>query len=525
MSYSILKPAMPSFYPAARRWQPAVVAAGVFLLAGGLAVSCGMVLALGSKQLTLLLFGLVGGSVLLFAPVFMTLSALIVLSYLIVGQLTYFAKLTQALWIPTLIAGILYLRVPIERGYLAVAERKSGIKRSMPPFQFALMAFFALAAASAALNASPVMQVLVGAKMYLFIWSVVLLIGLGTISEGRLELIWRATLALLVVQLPFVFYQHFFVASNRSQTPGGGMSWDAVVGSFGGDPEGGGGSGALALFVVVTFVLIGALWRRQLIHRGLAIVLNAIGLAVIVLAEIKVVFILLPIGLMLLAGRDALRYPVRALFGLLAMIIVLAGALFAYQELYWKDGNQRQDGIEGAIEETIQFNFGEYTLGPGRGEMGRFAALAHWWRESARWDTAKILVGHGPAATRISQTIGLGEMARKYPVRLDFYGLTVLLWELGVLGAAAFVAILLVGAANAAGLARRPTVPVFHRAVLEAASVALVLIAICLLYNKDALDSPPVQLLMALLLGQVAYWHWKRVPSQGDHRHAPIVHA
>jgi hypothetical protein len=486
----------------------AVVAGGV-LLAG----FCGLVLALGSKQLTLLLFGMIGAAGLLFAPVFLTLAALLVLSFLVVGQLTYFAKLTQALWVPTLIAGLLYLRVPIERAHRAAVLRLAGSAGRTPPFQLAIGLFFAIVAISALLNAAPVMQVLVGAKMYLFVWSVVLLIGVGTISAERLALVWRATLVLLVVQLPFVFYQHFFVAANRSQTLGGVMSWDAVVGTFGGDPEGGGGSGALALFIVVMCVFIAALWRRQLIHRGLAFTLWAIAFIVIVLAEIKVVFVLLPVGLLLLIGRDLFRYPVRSLFGLLAAVMALAVTLFAYQELYWKEGSKQAKGIAGALEETIAFNFGDDTVGPGRGELGRFASLAHWSAETARWDSAKMLVGHGPAATRISQTIGLGEVARKYPVRLDYYGLTVLLWEVGVIGALAFVAILLIGAANAAGLARRNDIPSFHRAVLEMASVALVLLGLCLLYNKDAIDSPPVQLLMVMLLGQVAYWY-RSLPSQ-----------
>jgi len=131
-----------------------------------------------------------------------------------------------------------------------------------------------------------------------------------------------------------------------------------------------------------------------------------------------------------------------------------------------------------------------------------------------------LLFGHGPSASRVSETIGVGVAAKRYSFRLDTSTLTVLLWDLGLAGLISFVAILVAGAVAALRLAKRTAIPPLHAAVIRAVPTALVIVLITLPYNRDAVDNSALQLLVCLLLGHVAYWH-KRSGAAASRQSAP----
>jgi hypothetical protein len=56
-------------------------------------------------------------------------------------------------------------------------------------------------------------------------------------------------------------------------------------------------------------------------------------------------------------------------------------------------------------------------------------------------------------------------------------------------------------------LSRSPDIPAFHRAVLEAALVAIALIYVGAFYNADLLYLPAMGFMLAMFLGHVAYWY------------------
>jgi hypothetical protein len=351
------------------------------------------------------------------------------------------------------------------------------------------------------------MEVLVGAKLYLFMWSALFLIGTSTLSPGALERIWKALLWIAVLQLPVALLQRVFIVPRREA---GATRLDSVVGTFSGNIAGGGSSGALALFLVVALVLAAALWRRGLLRGGAFFALAACAFFTIALAEVKVVIVLLPLAFILLFFKELRTRP--AVFaGIALACTLLVGAVLAvYQWQAWGTG---QFGAQRTLSQNLQASLG-YVLDPNNinrytGEVGRVAALNLWWKHPHR-TVFDVLFGYGMASCHAS-TVSLGALAKQYlPLNLPANTLAALLWDTGALGALAFCAVLGFGALSAIGCLRARQLPPFHGAALETSAVGLVLIGVTLAYNRDMLYTPSIQLLLMLMLGQVLYWRIRR---------------
>ena len=77
--------------------------------------------------------------------------------------------------------------------------------------------------------------------------------------------------------------------------------------------------------------------------------------------------------------------------------------------------------------------------------MGRTAAIPFWWHEHDLSDPAHLLVGHGMGSSRFRSSLGVGEVAKRYVFSIDTSAATAMLWDLGLLGGSAFVAMLISG--------------------------------------------------------------------------------
>jgi len=370
--------------------------------------------------------------------------------------------------------------------------------------QWALFGYLIVLAVSSAFNAPPFLQTLAASKNYFFLWSILFLLSLAAVPPLALERMWKAVIALVLVQLPLAVYQHFFVAAGRTGAAVR-ASWDAVVGSFGGDQLGGGSSGALALFLVVAMVLVATLWKQGLMRLRTAFFVAAVALGTILLAEVKVVYVLLPLAFLMVFWREIFRRPGMFIGAGATVGSMFLATVWVYQALYADAGGRRID-LATTVEKSVKQNLDTRQVRTETGEMGRAAAIGFWWDQHRFGNVTHALIGYGIGASR-SRGIGAGEMAIRYRLAIDRSSLSMLLWDVGVLGLAAFLALLGSGAAIASRLARHAAIPPFHTAVLGAVAPALVLFALALPYNADLLTNPAIQVLLMLLLGQVVYWH------------------
>ena len=468
------------------------------LALAAVASAVGGVVALGSLPLTLIVAGALGGALLLFVPTPWLVQGQLALALMGAGCLMYYGKVAQAHWLPYALAAWLWLKLPLD-GLLRAGTPLPRTPAS--PFAWAFGAWLAVAAVASLANLTPPLSVLVGARSHVFIWSLAFAMAAGALDEGGLRRACLGLLAVAALQLPFAAQQHFMNIGSIG-------SWDTVVGTFGGDPEGGGASGAMVIYQAIALGLVVGLAKRGQL-RPLAA--GAIGLAIlgsVALAEVKAFFLLAPLMLLgVLAGELRAR-PVQALAGLLGTAVVLGGLFAYYKQAYYDD-------VQRKARETSLADYVDYvTSADGKldlvnrytGEVSRLGAPLLWAQESARDGGVQQLTGYGLRASRTGGLLGAGEAARRFPFNLTTSAVTVLLWETGVLGLCVFMGLLACVAFMAHALARNARVPPFHRAVIETLPATVAVLAASSFYNDAVVNHYTIQVLLAFLVGHLLFW-------------------
>lgn len=467
----------------------------------------GFLVSLGNKLLDVMLLGIVGGGFLLFLPLRLLMILLIVTTLLIAGTAEYFGHFSQAQWIPFLMAFAYFIRLPLEM--LNSGRRGSGAADRAPALYWLIAAYLVLILLAAAANQAPIMQTVVGAKSYMFFWSVMFLVLASDITPKQLDDFWKAVVIVAAAQLPFVLYQHFVIMKTRVAM----YAFDAVVGTFGGDPKGGGSSATLSLYMLVAALYATALYRERLLARRLWVACLGFCLLVVALGETKVMFVLVPPAFAIVYW-DRIKRSFGALVGFSAAMVLVVGALLAvYQFAYWDD-SLRSRGMLDGVEKSISYVVDPHNMTRESGEVGRGAALNLWWQDRST-DALRRTIGYGPGASRATSNVSVGEVAKRYqPYAIDANAAAALLWDTGVIGLLLFSAILVSGALLAYRVADRVPVGSLQRAGLRTATAVLFCLFITIPYNRSVVDQAAVQLLMVFCLAYGAYWH--RSNGAGD---------
>jgi hypothetical protein len=458
----------------------------------------GMVVALGSTQLSLLAIGAVGGVLLLLVPTTVVLALLLVLSFVVVGLASYYLKLHQSAWVPYALCLFLWIKLPIDALQTRAARR---VEIRDPPFIYAIYAFIAIAIVSTLVNETALISALVGAKNFIFVWSVALLVATGVVGEKYLRNVWLGLLGVAGLQAPFAILQHF----TQFKAQG---NFDAVVGTFGGNPDGGGASGSMAIFVCSSVGLAIALMRAREVPAWVGCSVLVACVVSLLMAEVKVFFLLLPLVLAIVMLREVRRRPlVVVAAGLLAVLVL--GAMFSFYKTNYT--TQRTEARRLSATDYLDYMFkvdsNPEFVNRFTGEVSRIGAPLIWLRRADDWGPEKPLIGYGMTATRVSQTIGIGQAQRRFGFTLSTSSLTVLLWETGWLGTLAMLLGIGLCALTAWRLSGNQHIPPFHRATLEACAAALAVAAMTLPYNTAFVDGPSLQVFYAFVFGYVLFWY------------------
>jgi hypothetical protein len=448
-------------------------------------------------KLSLVWAALIIGPVLLFVRLEWLMWAMIVSTFLVVGTLQYFFGVQKAFWIPYLLGVVLLVRLPID--LMTQRRRDMQRRRTLSP---PLVAFFMLLlglTASTVINAPAPFQILFGFRDYFAVMSLMLVIGAGLVDRRFVARVWTFLLWVVPLQIPAVIYQRFFVANERL----GASPWDAVVGLFGGDPEGGGGSGVMALFVIVMAFVALMRWRNKQIGTPFfaLVVLSALGC--IALAEVKFSFLLIPISVALIFGRDLLRKPVRVLLAFIATGVFLVAIISLYQAQFtYSSSVAAKETLAEYVERTFANNLDDRFINYNTGEMGRVAALRFWEKEHGIHDPVKYVLGHGVGSTKMGGFVR-GEAASKYSVRIDRSTAAIILWDGGVFGLMCMGLLLYFASRMAFRLSSDERAEQGDRALMPAMGVAAVLLLLELPYQTAVANAPQTQLLLAMVVGYI----------------------
>lgn len=436
---------------------------------------------------------------------FLSLESLVLLQLLfatvLAGSIEYFGHISQAHWISFLLGLLIAFKALIQTRTERQGHASNPATVSFAPCAIVYIAIVAFASVA---NLVPLGQVIVGFKNYLFMWGLLFAVAAAAIPEKLMSRFWSLIVVVASLQLPVTLYQKFFVASKLSDVGGaGGLSWDAVVGTFGGS-EMGGHSGSMALFIAMALVVAAMAWREREFSGKRFLFVILLAVPSVLLAEVKAFVVWLAIGFLAVFARQIRSRPIEFVGTLIGAGVLVAAVGLTYKSLYYDTGRQGTT-YEDVYEKQIHYFLDPQKFNAETRQIGRVASIIFWWSEQRIEDPVGLLVGNGIGSSRSVSTFGPGEAAARHLFKIDTSALTMLLWDFGLLGAFAFVSMIGAGAVQAFRLSASPSLTSHMRSYVRLAGTALFMILAGLSYTSDAIDDASVEILMFFSLGTVAY--------------------
>lgn len=495
-------------------WGPRI---GTATLLGGMALLMGGWIALSGAYGAVLL--LVAGAVALalVLPWAWLLWTLLGTTFVLVGPLQYFAGVDKAFWLPYLMALVMGIRC---MGEVAAAPRSTDRSAAGPALRgdvqlglFLLAAWAACALLSSLLHRIPPLQALVAGKEYFFLWAVPAAFAAGLLRASMLLRLWRWMTLWLLLQVPVVAWQRWFVAPARS----GDSPWDAVVGVFAGRAGGGGGSGTMALVSLWAAAVVAMAWREG--RASAAWALAAVGSALLAcaMAEVKIALLVAPLMACLVAclepgsvrqnGTSArTRASLASALTVMAAGLALSGLLlWAHQQQFASRSSAEGQSLERYVQTMVERNLDDRSLADPYGQLTRLGALRFWWQQQQPQDVPGWLVGHGIGSARRSH-LYIGEAARPWRLEIGRHSASILLWEVGVLGLSCWVA----GMAVLGAAAWRMAGPAQDGWLLRGAASIILVALLSLPYGADLFESPHLSTALMLGVGITLAAAWNR---------------
>jgi len=488
-----------------------LLAFGVLVI--GVSLISGLVLALGVYLLDMLLIGAMCGVVLLFLPMHSLFALFLGISFLIIGPVTYFAGFNQILWIPYLLGALLFIRFPIELGHLRFSAQSADHgfipdRRRHSLVMTAFWLYMLVIVVSLLVNLPPLLQTFTGIRNYVFLWSVMLILGFTVSDFTQFERIWKFLIVVAIVQLPFVLFQHIYVVRILDR------NWDAVVGTFNGYISGEGGtSGSMATFLTSMLVYAMVMWRDKFWSGRHVWWFAFVIFCTLLMAETKIIFVLIPLAFLIVFWKRLFYKPLQGALILGSVAIAMSVSFLAYQQMFWGEGLDLENEVNWSsklgrtFEYLLKMETDAGYVDLDRGEVSRIGGVYVWIQEHrARYSLPQAIIGHGPAASRTGAFMGQGTVAANYRFVLTINSVSAIAWDFGILGLAAFCFLFIAGVYRAVKLSRRETLPPKVRSTLSAIAVILFLDLLLLVYKPEAIDVPQAQIFIALLFGQVLFW-------------------
>jgi hypothetical protein len=454
----------------------------------------GAVVALDVQLLTLACAGLLFISI-----AFLVLSgrwllqALFILVFLIQGTVQYFFSVRSAAWLGVIMTGLVFLKVISElpKQNTEKFERASGTDIILALTLYVACFVFSLVA-----NQTSLSQALSSVKSVFPFFFILLAFFIFRFAIDTIERLWKMIVIIALVQLPFVMYQHFFIANARKT-----QGFDSVVGTFGGTPEGGGLNAMLVLFVISAMTFATSRTIRQLCSRSQWALICVVGVAIVLLGEVKAAFLWIPISMLVILRKKITKDLMSFIgYGLLATIFMV-GIYSTYKSLYWGARYDKGTTVIEKLDNVSSYFFDSSNINYATGEISRAASIVLWARDPLA-SNAERLIGFGPGASKSVSLLGKGIVARRYhPLNIDSTGLAVLLWDVGLIGAVAYVSLLVLGIISGWRYIAAGNPDSRWLSIVDTSLTVLILCLTLLFYNRSLMDEPTAQLLCMFCVG------------------------
>jgi len=469
-----------------------------------LSLLAGFITSSGNVILTVIFAGVVIAGGLISQPLLLLWSTTVFV-LLIAGSVKFLFGFDRIWWIAYGMALLLFVPA-VTSLFNSTSNKISGILDTRYPLFFLVF----LVIVSSMLAKSPVAQIVVATKslvMFGGVWALLATIDFSkqTICKWLLGL-----LAIALFQLLPALYQYLFVRATRQQS---GLDTvaaaDSVVGTFGGSMESGGLTGVLAFYLLLTWLAVVAMYRFGIIPRKKLWIIIPIIISPLALVEVKAIFVLIPVGFMIIFKDVIIKRPAKALVGMTVSVLFLFALLFLYQTFHWSSGGM---SFTDSITQTFSYSFKEEAgfHSSQEGRITRKYAYTLWIDNHSLDNIKELMIGHGLGSSR-TQGAYIGAVAAAYyPLTIDRVGWVMFLWDFGIIGVALTFTIFIFALINAGRAASDIRLPNWMRAIACALQAFIPLIMLSMAYRNDIPYAAPMMFIVMATLGLISWLNKQR---------------
>lgn len=361
------------------------------------------------------------------------------LTLIFIGLVQYFTGELAILWLP-------FFMTMLMAGFLVLQTRHEPVRLdAQEAIVLTLYLSFIVLAGISTLFQGGALITLIGFKNEIALSLVMLCLLLGFCRESQIYQVTRGLYWIFYIQFPVALYQLIFVVPQRVALRGEEEKWDSVVGTFGGDPMGGGNTAAMGLFCLLIMLLKVSEYKHGLTsfkNMALHIVL---GFAMCIIGEVKFVILLSPlllawVWIMPSWVKEASKVNLAVLLSILVAMVLLIGLAivilaYSYTAAYGIDMAESPFTV---FFDSLSYIFDPNFILPG-GEIGRFTTLTFWLQHNDLSGLPGTLFGYGLNATNSGSFLSPGFLNQVYNLTLDSTALSMLLWEVGLVGTLIFI--------------------------------------------------------------------------------------
>ncbi|CAG73419.1 putative capsular polysaccharide bisynthesis protein [Pectobacterium atrosepticum SCRI1043] len=359
------------------------------------------------------------------------------------GLTQYFTGLLAVLWLPFILAlnmvGLLIMQTRYDRLHLDTQELM---------VLTLYLSFLAMAGLSTLLQGG-ITVTIVGFKNEIALSLMMLCLLLGFCRESQIYRVTRSLYWVFYAQFPVVIYQVLFVLPLRVALRGEDEKWDSVVGTFGGDPMGGGNTAAMGLFCLLIMLLKVSEFKHGLTSFKSTALHIVLGFGLCILGEVKFVILVSPLLLAwvwlmpsYIKGMNNVNLKaILLIFTGMALLITVAITILAsgYSSAFGGDPTKSAMSV---FLDSLNYIFDtNYIMESG--ELGRLTTLFFWLKNHDMWGISGTLFGYGLSATNSGSAVSPGFLNIIYNLIIDSTSLSVLLWEVGVIGTLFFIGLII----------------------------------------------------------------------------------
>jgi hypothetical protein len=351
---------------------------------------------------------------------------------------------------------------------------------------------------------------LMGMKSYFQMW--VFFLGVVFLhwdkNFDRQLLVGLVLLALL--QLPFAAHEYLVLMPRRyAYISEGVIPADVIAGTFGALALGGGANAVLAAYQIIIVGFLLAMWKNGVMGTFKTGVLSVLLLLPLVVNQARVSVLYVLLIFMVIFWRDIVRKPGKffaASFGMAGLVAVLMTAIML----------THPGGALPSWSAVVKNVYAQQTVAvqqhEGRYELSRWSVLTFWAEQHVRANPVQTLLGHGPGASREPDDNAVLDVTdtlaqKKYPgLRIGYTGLSMLLWDTGVVGVICVLGMFASAFFMAVRLAThyRRQRDGFHTAMFEGLQAAMAVLTLSLAHKNYFASYVPYQAVVYLLIGFIA---------------------